>query len=534
MYGRRESSKNCIQKRRFILSNKQESRTKKTIRNSAFGFITKILSLLFLFLTRNVFISILGNEYLSLTGLFMNILSVLSLAELGFGSAMLFHFYEPLAKGDQERVKMLIHLYKKIYQIVALFIFIFGMALIPFLKYFVTKKPDIDENMYFIYILFVFQSVLTYFWVYKKSILVADQNEYIATRITSVMSLILMVLQIIALYITRNFVVYCVTGMVVSISTNLLISNRVNKLYPYIREKDRLPVDQDTKDKLKIDVKSVLVYKLGNILSIGLDNIIISRFIGLGFVGILSNYILITDGVSTLLNTVMTAATGSVGNLNAQDSKENQDKIYRALLFISFWLYGFSAIAFSNLLNPFITLWLGDKFLYGTAIVLVISINTYLAGMQMPTSLFRDTLRLYQHGKFSPFMGAVLNLIISLVCVQFFGVLGVLLGTLASRLLIISWFEPRINYKYGLKKSPKRFFAEYVMYLVVFLLAGFITMLACSWITSNTISSFLLRGVIVAFVPNCIFVLIFHRTSHFKYLYQILKTLLFKNRRKCV
>lgn len=269
-----------------------------------------------------------------------------------------------------------------------------------------------------------------------------------------------------------------------------------------------------------------MVYKIGTILTVGLDNIIITRFVGLGWVGLLSNYNLITGGVASLLNTIMTAATGSVGNINAKDEDEQKDRIYRLLLFVSFWLYGFSTIAYLNLLNPFIVLWFGKKYLLNIGIVLVIALNAYFAGVQMPTILFRDTLGLYKCGKYRPILGAIINLVISVAFVRTLGVLGVLLGTLGSRVLAMTWYEPMTNYKYGIKKSPKKFFEEYILYFMGMILAMGITYGINRCIVGYSLSIFVIRVLVVVFVPNILFVLLFHKISHFNYTYKLIQTYL--------
>jgi len=508
------------------LSNKQESRTKNTIKNSSFGLVSRMISLVMAFIIRKMVLVTLGIDYLSIGGLFANVLTILSLAELGFGSALLFHFYKPVAEGNQERVKLLMHVYKKLYHGVGIAVFLGGLLIMPFLNLIIKKRPDIDESLYVIYILYIINSALSYFWIYKNSILIADQKEYVATKITTVMNLILMVTQVLVLWITKNFIAYFCIGIIVSSATNFLISRKADKLYPYIKEKSHIKLDVQTKRRIKDDVKNVLVYKVGEILTIGIDNIIITRFVGLGLVGVLGNYLLVTGGASSALNTIISAAKGSVGNIHVTDEKDQQDRVYRLLLFISFWLYGVASIAYFNLLNPFIQLWVGKEFLLSMGIVLVISVNAYFTGLHMPTIVFRDTLGLYKQGKYGPILGAVINLIISLLCVKSLGILGVLLGTLGSRVLAMNWYEPMVNYKHGIKKSPKLFMKEYSLYFLIMMIAGGATYGVCQWIEGSILLVFLLRTVVIAIVPNAIFVLILHRTSHFKFLLNLIQSYL--------
>ncbi|HFQ0348369.1 TPA: transporter, partial [Enterococcus faecium] len=83
------------------------------------------------------FIYFLGAKYLGLNGLFTNILSFLSLAELGIGSSIIYSLYKPLAQKDESKVKALMNLYKKTYEFIGIFIGIVGVLIIPLLPLFI-------------------------------------------------------------------------------------------------------------------------------------------------------------------------------------------------------------------------------------------------------------------------------------------------------------------------------------------------------------------------------------------------------------
>ena len=133
---------------------KQTSRTKSSIKNMLLATIAQIVTIFSKFFVQTVFIKFLGSEYLGLNGLYTNILTMLSLAELGVGNAIIFSMYKPIAKNDIEKVKSLSQLYKKSYTIIGAAIFLIGVCLIPFLPFIIKDIPSVKENVVLIYFLF--------------------------------------------------------------------------------------------------------------------------------------------------------------------------------------------------------------------------------------------------------------------------------------------------------------------------------------------------------------------------------------------
>lgn len=153
------------------------SRLTNTIRNTVVGFAAQLIVILLNYINRTIFIYYLGAEYLGLSGLFSNILSMLSLAELGIGVAISFSLYKPLEENDIRKTKALMNFYQLAYRIIGIVILILGLCLIPFLDVLIKDKPDIP-HFTLIYVLFLSNTVVSYFFTYKRSLLSADQKEY--------------------------------------------------------------------------------------------------------------------------------------------------------------------------------------------------------------------------------------------------------------------------------------------------------------------------------------------------------------------
>ena len=186
----------------------EKSRIKNTIRNVRSGIIVQIINKVMAFIVRTVFIRILNTEYLGVNGLFTNILTVLSFAELGIGTAIIFSMYKPVAEDDTDKIKSLMRLYKKSYNTIGIVVFILGICVIPFMKYIIKDAPNIKESIILIYVLFLINTSVSYFFTYKKSIITAHQQESIINRIDSFFYLIKSILEIVFLILTKNYILY--------------------------------------------------------------------------------------------------------------------------------------------------------------------------------------------------------------------------------------------------------------------------------------------------------------------------------------
>lgn len=385
------------------------SRVKNTTRNSIIAAVSKIFIFILQFICRTIFIKVLSTDYLGVNGLFTNILTMLSFAELGIGSAIIYKLYKPIAKNDKEEIKKYLAFYRKAYIFIGIIILSIGLMIIPLLKYIIKEIPDIKENIYYIYILFLINSTISYFFTYKKSIIIGYQKEYITTIINFVITLIQNIVQIIALIITKNYILYLIIQIICTFLDNFISSIIANKIYPFIKDKKYTKISKEEERNIFKDVKSLILYKLGYSLSNGTDNIIISAYIGVSEVGLLSNYTTITNAISSFLSAFSNAFTASVGNLNAGDDVKKQEKVYYELLHISFWVYGVVSTLVIILINDFINLWLGKEYLLNILVAIILGVNMYIDGMRFVNYTFRTTMGIFKEGRMIPIISAIVN-----------------------------------------------------------------------------------------------------------------------------
>lgn len=505
-------------------------RTRNSMVNISCSMVGQLVHIIVQFFVRAIFIGLLGIEYLGVNGLFSNILAMLALAELGVGNAIIFSMYKPLANKDEKKIKALMNLYAKAYRLIAMVVFVLGIMIVPFLKYMVKEAPNVSENITLLYFLFLLNSLTTYFFAYKRSLIIADQKEYIVTIWSQIFSIAANILQIIFLYLTRNFIVYLSIQIIFSLLTNLVLAYRANKLYPILRHKEKVQLEREERESIFKNIKALILYKIGALLTIGLDNIIISTFMGIAWVGIYCNYTLIVDKLTGILGQIFTSMTASVGNLNAEEDIDKKEQIYKVLLYLAFWLFGLSGICIYILINPFITLWIGKAYLLDELTVVIIALGFYFYGIHNPTMVFRNTMGLYVQGKFRPIIGAAVNGIVSILLVGPWGIKGVVLGTLMSRLLVLSWYEPLVIYKCGLKRSVKPYYMKYLYYSGVFIGSAVLTRLAVLGVSGLGVGAFLIKMLLSVSIPSVLFMLMTVRTAEFQYMWKLGKQLISKMR----
>lgn len=497
-------------------------RTSNSIKNISTALIGQFLGIIVSFVSRAIFIKYLGMEYLGVSGLFANILSILSLAELGIGSAIIYKLYKPLALKNYKEVKILMNFYKTTYTIIGIIVLSIGLSIVPFLDYIIKDKPNID-NLTLIYLLYLLNSVCSYFYIYKKSLIIADQKNYITTMYKYGFYIMLNIVQTMILMVSNNFYLFLIIQIIATMLENIFLSKRADKMYPFLRQstKEKLPLE--TKNEINRNIRAMMLHRIGGVIVKGTDNIIISSFVGVVWVALYSNYYLIINSVNIITNQIFSAVTASIGNLNALESNEKCYDIYNNMLFISFWISGFCSISLLILINPFINLWIGKQHLFSELLVLIIIINFYIGTIRKITLIYRDALGLFWHDRYKPIFESIINIVVSIMLAKSLGVVGVFIGTFISTITTAFWIEPYVLYKYGFKKSVKPYFSKYINHTIIILLAGSITYAICSIFDATTWITLIVKFVVCLLVPNLIFVFYYRKSKELNYFLQLFK-----------
>lgn len=447
-----------------------KSRRSAAVKNATIGTASQVVKLLGNFIVQTIFVKTLGATYLGANGLFNNLITFLSFAELGIGFAFSFSLYEPLAQKNDAIVSSIMSLYRKVYNFIGCFIFVSGCILAVFVP-FLTKNNQGIEHIRFYFILYLMSTVVSYFFTYNRALLIADQCSYIDSLNQLEFSLLKYFGQAISLFLGSYFG-YLLSQILGNFLSNVFITKKARKKYPAINEYTDKKVPSAIINKLKQNVVGAISSKIGSIVVNGTDNILISKFLGLSMVGIYSNYSLVISGFNSVLAQILNSVVASFGNLGVveKNNKAKQLDLFSQFVYYNAMIIFFIALVTFGGFQAFISLWIGQKYQLQIFSVNLIIINFVLAGFR-PALYLINSYGLFWGYRYKSIIEAIVNFGISWVLVYNYnlGLNGVLLGTISSNIIINSWWDPLILFSGVYKKGYGKFYLKYWIYLFVFI-----------------------------------------------------------------
>ena len=497
-----------------------DSRIKKTKINIIYSILLQIIKIFLLFLGKVIFVRKLGAEYLGINGLFSNLLSILSIADLGITTALMYGLYKPLAENDTKKITQYINFFKKVYLVIAIIVAITGIALIPFLKYIVNLPSDIP-HIYLYYVILLANSVLSYLFIDKTTLLMADQKAYVINKVDIIFQIILFLLQIIVLTFSDSYTLYLLCNLLCTFIENLIKIKKAKEIYPYIKDNSVDKLDKKDKKEIITNVKSLMIYKIGGIIQSNTDNILISIFVGTITVGYYSIYTSIISTITSFITLIFNSIKSSLGNFINDKNKSNEDKkeIFDALEIYNFWLISFCSICFLVLVPDFITLLFGKEYLLGNGILIAIVLNFYTSNIRQNLWAYRETTGIFTETKYITMVTAIINVFLSIILGKLYGVFGIVIATVISRLVYAWWREPQILYNKVFNAGSKEYIIKYILrvffvaflYILIKYLVKFIRI-------SNLIILLLMKAIICLAITFISILLIYRKSNAMKIL----------------
>lgn len=498
-------------------------RSKHTLFNISAGLGNQVIITALSFVSRTVFITTLGVEYLGIHAVFTSILAMLTLAEAGLGSSIIYSLYKPVADRDEPKILALMGLYRKAYLAIALVVLLLGLCLFPFLGA-IVKDSNV-EQIGLIYAIFLVNTIVPYLFVYKQSFLSVCQKSYIVTLAFTGSTILSTGLKIAVLYYTENFIYYLIIESVFTIAMSIVLSVVVDRMYPFLKKKASVPLDTETKSNIVKNVKAIVLQNIGSYFVFGADSLIISSFVSVAAVGIYSNYKMLIDICRTFVNQVSNNMYHSVGNLVAKESREKIFSVFQGMLLLGFWLYSMCAIILYVLVEPFIRLWIGSDYVMSSGILIVLILLFYERGMRNAVSTVKTTAGIFHEDRFVPLGQAGINLALSIILVQWWGIAGVFIGTLISALALPFWTTPLLVYKKVFDRPVWLYYRKYSLYTMAGAGTGGLVILLCDALAPSGWIGLAVRLGIALTVSNIAYAALFYRLEECQYLLGVAKRL---------
>lgn len=509
------------------------NRTRRSIKNSATALLGQAVTIVLNFAVRTVFIKTLGAAYLGINGLFTNILSVLSFAEIGFGTAIVYAMYAPLAKGDEDGVSRLMNYFAKVYQMIGIFIYAVGLILIPFLNFFINDTSELPAELpalWIVYLLYLSNTALSYFFNYKRSLIIASQNGHLDSLNQLYFNLIKGTLQVIALFLFKDFLSYLVIQIACTVLGNYSISRKADKLFPYLAANKGKKISEKDRKSIGRNVFAMSFSRLGSVVITGVDDLLISKFVGIIAMGVYSNYLLLTNTLKIVFIQMLAPVTASVGNFVTEKTNEESYHFFKKLYFINAYLAICCFISLNTLINPFIKLIWGENYVLAPLLTFLITFNFYLDRMRTSSQIFIDATGLFWPIKWKSLFEAAINLSCCLyfLVVLKWGIESIVIGTIISNLTTNIWWEPYVVFRYKFGKKLLNYFQWMLQYTAILGISYGITVTIHGFF-SERLDGFILKGIVSLLIPNLIIGVFYFKTTEYQSFLNIIKRTL--NRR---
>ena len=490
----------------------QKSRTKNAMLNIAFGYVAQIGIFILSFVGRRIFLTFLSTDYLGINGLYSNILTILSLAELGLDTAVVYSLYKPVAENNTVLIRSLLKFFKKVYYSLAIIIFMIGIALIPFLKFIINSNLD-NRELILYFLVFLTNTVASYFVAHKVALLSACQEQRVQKLITLSTNFVLQIINIVVLLITHSYMVYIIAMLCVTVISNIILSSVCTKIHSEIFNGEEI-VDFE-KQPIVERVISTFLYKIGAVLINSTDNILISILVSTAAVGFYSNYYTIVSAIQGFITIITTSLISGIGNYAVTNDNKGQKGLFYFLLLFYHTVAGIGLVGFSLLFNDFISIWLGSQYVFDMKTVYIISINFYLTTAISPVWMFREANGLFSKVKFLLLIRAFFNIVFSVILGIKFGVFGIFVATAISLILTNFWYEPKVLFNNVMGCNSKGYWIRQFKYFLITVFAFLLSYILTNYI-GNGLISLAIKAILVVFITGGLFILFNLKTDEIK------------------
>ena len=480
----------------FLNNSKQRgksmSRSANVQRNVTAALILQAIKMCLAFVNRIIFVRLMGATYLGINGLFSNVLSILSIADLGMYTVMMYCLYTPLAKKDEKKIASYVFAFNRIYNTIAIIVGVIGIAIMPFLKYIINLPEDVD-GIYVYYLLMLINVSVSYLFVYKTAILQADQKSFVLDRIDMGIQIMLFFVQMAILYFTKNYTLYLGSSVLFTLTANILKTRAVKKRYGFLlKSHNRLEASE--KVKLKDNIKSMFLYKIGGVIQSNTDNILTSIFVGTITVGYYSNYTMVILAITNFVSMVFNSLKASVGSFNAEKDRKTQETMFFNFEDYNYIIIGFCAICLYVLLPDFIKICFGEEYLLSTITLVFIILNFYTSNIRQNIWVYRETTGIFSKVKYTTLVTSSLNILLSIIGGIYFGIAGIVAATVVSRMIYSWWKEPSVLFRFYFNDSPKKYLLKYLVKLLyVGVIAAVLDLMVDNIVVDNEVLQFIIR-----------------------------------------
>lgn len=488
--------------------------------------IAQILSMVMGFISQRFFLRYLGLEVVGINSVITETLGFLSFAELGVGTAISFRLYKPLTQNDTNELAALMKLYRTLYQIIGIVVLVAGLGLSFMLPIFINDTSFDFKFIYCAYFVQLIATASTYFFAYKRSLIFVDQKQFVCKISDISCNIVFSIFRILILIFTCNYHLYLIVQLLQTLTSNIILSCYCNKNYPFVKVKMKERY-HDIRGMFK-DTKDVLLGRVAGYVYSSTDNLVISTFSGIVSAGGLSNYRYVTNSVKNLSYGITDSITATIGNSVQLRNKEDNYQMFQKYTFIRFVLANIMVTGICMCTEAFVGVFFGTEYIMHYSVLWLIAADIYIGVVYGPSGEFINVLGYFKYEKYINILGALINIGLSVLLVQFIGIQGVLIGTVISQ--VFFWISKSALLYWKYFESWKRYmniWMDYLKYTILTIVQVWILhLLKQRWLFQRyDIVAFLLEGIGSVVASILLITIFFGRTKEYHYLITIVKQL---------
>ena len=496
-------------------------RVHRSVMNIKVGMFFYVLSLFLAFFSRKVFLDCLGAEFIGLTGMLMNIMSFLSVAELGIGTSIVYFLYKPLQEDNHEDINTIMSMLAYLYRYIGYVIGAIGISISIFFPWWLNNLTMGLPLVYFAFYSFLASSVAGYIFNYKQLLVSANQKHYLVNAYFQTISIIQSFIQILLAYYYHNLYLWVLVGFIFTIVGIIVFNYRIQQLYPWLRinlkeGKTNLKKYPEVLSK----TRQIFTQKIKDFILYRSDELLVGSFVSVVQVAFYGNYMIIINKLNFLVNILSDGLSAGVGNLLAEGNEKNIMKVYWELTATRFLILGIIIFSLLLFFQPFIGCWLGKQYQLSDLIVYLLVFNLFMRYQTAAVYIYLGSA-----GQFSDVWAAwaelIVNLSITLILAPTYGIVGILLGKIISFGIISSFWKPYYLFSQTFHKSVWDYWRGMCIYYIIFILCTLLSIWLKQTIIDSHSASFLSLAVYGAavFIPifAVFFILLFIFTPGMKY-----------------
>ena len=477
-------------------------RVHRSLMSIKVGMLFYIISIILSFFSRSIFLNCLGEEFIGLTGMLINIMNYLSVAELGIGTSIIYFLYKPLQENNHEKINVVMSMLAFLYRCIGLIIGSIGFVISLFFPWWFGNLSFGLPLVYFAFYSFLAQSMIAYIINYRQLLLAANQRKYVVSAYFQTIGIIQYITQIIIAYYWHNLYMWVIVGLLFTIIGCIILNYKIRKEYPWlsINLKAGRKMLRSYPEVLK-KTRQVFALKMKDLILNRSDELLVGIFVSITQVAFYGNYTMIINKINYLVNILGDGMNAGVGNLIAEGNKKNIMKVFWEMTATRFFIMGMVIYPLLMFIQTVICCWVGSQYLLPSIIAYLLIFNFFLRLQYIAVNMFVVASGMYDD-VWTYWCEFIINITVTLALAPSYGIVGILLGKIISVFFFNVFWKPYYLFTKGFKDSVWVYWRGMAPYYILFFVFAIISIILKLMIIDKMERSLLsLLGLGIAIVP---------------------------------